>query len=210
MRFRQTVLTTLSGFAVYFGMAACTGNDGQIPHPTPAAGDDPAARETPPLPTWPTPLPSPVPNAMADTWYASGTRLKIRYLEGVDGSKQFVGWYDALRSETCTFARHIDGSTRCIPPTGGTLLNFSDAACSVEIAHIAKGSPQPKYAGRAETAGLRVRSVVGVYPGTVYARSSFDGSCGAANFLRDNWDFYSAGSEMASTEFVEGAVKTAP
>lgn len=35
--------------------------------------------------------------------YVSGSRLKARYLEGADGSRQFLTWWDSQRSEECTF-----------------------------------------------------------------------------------------------------------
>lgn len=35
--------------------------------------------------------------------YISGSRIKARYLEGTDGTKQFIGWYDTEKKVNCTF-----------------------------------------------------------------------------------------------------------
>jgi hypothetical protein len=186
---RQTLLTTFSGFVVYFAVAACT-----------------SATETKPVPG--ADAPGGVPNAMADEWYASGTRLKIRYLEGADGSKQFVGWYDSMRDDVCTHTRHADGRVRCLPPAGATVLNYSDSSCIVRIAHGTKGAPAPKYAAASDPIGLRIQPVTGVYSGPIFSTAT--GSCAPAESLRAHYDHYALGPELHGTLFAPAEAKNAP
>src|SRR5438105_4184598 len=45
----------------------------------------------------------------------SGTRLKTQYIQGDDGSRSFLGFFDTQRNEACTFGRAEDGKIRCLP-----------------------------------------------------------------------------------------------
>ncbi len=70
----------------------------------------------------------------------------------MDGSKQFIGWYDSLRKENCGFQTAADGMMRCLP--GGIAVSpgsvstpiYADAGCTVLISRtpaIQNGCPLP-------------------------------------------------------------------
>src|SRR5687767_2036600 len=61
----------------------------------------------------------------------SGTRLKRELAVTSDGFKQQDGWYDSLLSASCRFVRVADGSSRCLPQSGGFLsVMYRDSACT--------------------------------------------------------------------------------
>ncbi len=45
----------------------------------------------------------------------SGTRLKTRYLQGEDGSRAPMGFFDTTRNVPCSFSLSEDGQQRCLP-----------------------------------------------------------------------------------------------
>lgn len=75
----------------------------------------------------------------------SGTRLKVQYVAGDDGSRQFWGFRDTMRNENCNFATAEDGVLRCLP-TGDVPVRssdfYADSACS-EFAFTRYGAPCP-------------------------------------------------------------------
>lgn len=75
----------------------------------------------------------------------SGSRLKAKWYKGVDGSKQWIGWYDSQRQEECSIARAADGKDRCLPITvfiQPTIYNsaptgyYGDATCATMLVTI--------------------------------------------------------------------------
>lgn len=82
----------------------------------------------------------------------SGTRLKVRFLQGDDGSKQFLGWRDSLRNESCTFTVAEDGASRCLPIDQSTAFIqhtshlYLDDACAQAIAEVPLNCNSTKYA----------------------------------------------------------------
>lgn len=71
--------------------------------------------------------------------YKSGSRIKARYIEGADGSRQFVGWRDTLRNEDCGYYS-IQGVMRCLPAIATTNYFFKDAQCTMPIVLVPKGA----------------------------------------------------------------------
>lgn len=63
--------------------------------------------------------------------FASGTRLKARYLES-NGIRSFVGFHDSQLKVDCVFTAASDGTLRCLPPKTlfETLSVFEDDKCS--------------------------------------------------------------------------------
>jgi hypothetical protein len=62
--------------------------------------------------------------------YRSGTRIKMQVLTTPDGAKQFNGWFDTQRNESCAFQLASDGVTRCLPGTLSFSI-FTDSTCTV-------------------------------------------------------------------------------
>lgn len=206
----STVLSSLgSGMLVYAAMAACSGGGG-----VPSVEPDSARSEGPGVPRHGDSGPkSPVPNAMADEWYAPGSRLKIRYLEWSDGARQFAGWYDSERKEECTRASTPDGGTRCLPLSdsgsfaGSFAGRFSDPECTSRIAIVTKSSSTKKYAFTSDVIGVRI------FQATPYTGATYRGAPGnCVKHAGDDsaYDLYSIGPEIAADNFTAGDIKTAP
>jgi hypothetical protein len=70
----------------------------------------------------------------------SGARLRARYIKGGDGSKQFVGWFDAQLGYECEFGT-FDQEFRCFPPATVVLVYqdpgapqvFANALCTERL-----------------------------------------------------------------------------
>jgi hypothetical protein len=65
----------------------------------------------------------------------SGTRLKVRFVQGDDGSKSVLGFRDTQRNEDCSFVEAEDGRQRCLPDFmfAKTGPRFFDPQCSIPI-----------------------------------------------------------------------------
>jgi hypothetical protein len=80
------------------------------------------------------------PGDPAEAVTVSGARLRARYIQGGDGSKQFVGWFDAQLGYQCDFGA-FDGQFRCFPPAKTVLvvtapflpIVFADATCTERL-----------------------------------------------------------------------------
>jgi len=83
-------------------------------------------------------------------------RLRARYRLGDDGSREFLGWFDATRGDNCAFGLGTDDKMHCLPvsPALSTvvadeLMVYSDAACqNGVISPVPCAEPGAKYAGR--------------------------------------------------------------
>lgn len=75
----------------------------------------------------------------------SGARLKLQYLEYVDGTRQLVRdeLFDAGRDEGCRIVQWSDGFFYCTPEAGRAL--YADPACTRELGHTEPGKPAPPY-----------------------------------------------------------------
>lgn len=90
---------------------------------------------------------NPVPMTLADS-YKSGTRLKIRYFAGSDGSKVFAGITDATRNESCTMGvKASDGLLRCLPSYTLAASTFVDSSCTRVGVLLDASSPAIGYRG---------------------------------------------------------------
>lgn len=79
----------------------------------------------------------------ADGEHAAGARLAPMYLEGDDGSRQFLGWHDTARDVDCSFATAADGAWRCLPSGADAGRFFADAACTQRLATVPRGCTSP-------------------------------------------------------------------
>lgn len=79
----------------------------------------------------------------------AGTRLKVRAVVGVDGSRQQLGFFDSVRMENCGFVTATDGTQRCLPleSVAADLGYFSDAQCTMRL-FGASCAAVPKYGVR--------------------------------------------------------------
>jgi len=136
--------------------------------------------------------------------FVSGSRLRARYYEGTDGSKQMIGWHDSELGMGCTVLPAEDGSLRCLPSMVVTTY-FADQACAQPAAAVTKGCPVfPMVSGvvTAETctSGAYRGYVVGIAASTVYAGEP--GNCTEQTGASTTWDLYTLGL-MVPSQFVE-------
>jgi hypothetical protein len=71
----------------------------------------------------------------------SGGRLRARYLEGSDGSREYVGWYDTEKQSECAFSKDTTGTVRCLPihrVAAGSA--YADASCTQIVLPVAYDS----------------------------------------------------------------------
>lgn len=177
----------VSGCIVYGLMAACavTVNDERAPGPTT----------------------SPVSNAMADTWYASGSRLKVRFYEYQDGAKQFAGMFDSERGEDCGYGIHADGTYRCMPSGDAFATVYSNNVCTAPVALVPKGQA-PKLISQTMPNGSRRLFVRGqAYGGAIY--QGIVGACTQTSpDVPKDQDAWKAGDELPGGSFVAAAQRT--
>jgi hypothetical protein len=206
MRALRVSSVLLSGLVVYYVMAACSGSGGS------GGGASSGSSGPPPRSSGDADGSSGVvPNAMADQWYASGSRLKLRYFDGEDGSKQFFDWHDSSRNEDCTIQQHADGSWRCLPASQlvASTGSYYAAGCTAPLAIAFKGT-QPKYAFFPDlNAGYHphVLQLGALVTGTVYVGTP--ASC-TSTTPPAFYDVYATGAELPSTDFVGATPKVAP
>ncbi len=66
------------------------------------------------------------------------------FLTAEDESRQFIGWFDRVRGDDCSFEVGGDGLVRCLPSNTIEAKLFADATCRRHIA-LASVCPSPKY-----------------------------------------------------------------
>jgi hypothetical protein len=172
---------------------ACGSDPPVISDAPPAQGDAP---------------PGPDPNDGA----RSGTRLKLTWFEFSDGSRQWDGFYDAERKETCyIYPDWIDGKSYCAPDYSGSIV-YSNATCTAKVAELYKDpscAPTPlPYVMEwdftpcdSRPAHLYMRGTK-LTLGQYYYKSS-DGTCLGPYATTTSYDYYAVGAEVAPSELVE-------
>lgn len=150
--------------------------------------------------------------------WSSGTRLRARVVSGSDGAKNFVGWYDSMRKENCSFrlTSEGNGTLRCLPdPPPGAVYYLGPVCDGAPMLAVGKGCTTPTtmleplnpYA--CPEASYRVRSTSGpVGAGNLYVKMP-DGSCAmvSAQVIQASYDLYNTGAEIAPALFVDGTIK---
>jgi hypothetical protein len=162
---------------------------------------------------------SPVPDAMADI--QSGSRLKAQYYAGTDGSKTFASMYDSQLKVPCAFVTASDGSSRCFPTGLGAAAGtayYSDSHCSQPILNVPSVCTAPP--AYVTTAGTSCNGTTTFHvfpagssfsPGTdVYlgAGSGATGTCTKIPTSATAGSWFSVGTELAPSMFVEGTLQT--
>jgi len=198
-------IVTLVGFVALVG--ACSRGNAIGPddrHPDGQQNQDPS-KDDPSDPSKPTPSDP----SKAGT---SGSRLKARYYEGEDGSKQFIGWWDSQRQEDCVMVPAKDGKLRCLPAANVAITGYADANCSVPVVTVRKGCAAPSAAIVMETSGNVSCSLgyayaaYGVDPakftGTLYGGSPSTCKVTTGEPYAETMDFHRLSSEIPPTSFV--------
>lgn len=144
----------------------------------------------------------------------SGSRLKNRYIQGEDGSRFSVGFFDSSRNEPCWFADADDGRKRCLPvELAASPIFFFDSACSERVLLLSGCAAVPKYA---YTLSATCPSEYSLYAvGAVFTPTVgqlFQGS--PMNCVQQNpanystATFYRVGAVIPASAFVAGEMKS--
>jgi hypothetical protein len=188
---------------VYFVVAACSAAySEETPSPSSSGGPAP--------PTSPT---APVPNALAEG-HKSGSRLKLRFYEGADGSKQFIDFFDAELKTICSNGgRTPDGKLRCLPSATG-IMYFVDSGCTTPTVYAVSKTRDPQPSVAVVAAPLQqveyyvLKGLVNAPTAPVHARDEKQaGGCALVGLLPGQ-NYYEVGSPLAQTAFVEMTIKT--
>lgn len=149
-----------------------------------------------------------------DQGYTAGSRLKVKYYEGADGSELAIGFYDSTLNQDCSFYPATDSTFRCmnLGAAAGAGL-FTDSGCTNPIAYVTKGCAAPTtaytYATTTSCSGLTyaVYNVSGSYTATtayqgsptncvVYTAQSLTG-------FKASYDLYTIGSAISPSTYVQ-------
>lgn len=142
----------------------------------------------------------------------SGTRLKATWINGSDGSKQFLSWYDSSMMIDCTFNKLATGKAYCLPPSGLQLM-FTDPQCTKPIwSYPTAITCLPKYVTALAYDSCSAATSAHVYPvgapmtglTSVYMLSA--NTCSDFSSSIKSYSFYAAGAEVPLTYFVEGQI----
>lgn len=144
----------------------------------------------------------------------SGSRLKVRYIEGEDGSKITTGFFDTAREEACAFALAEDGVLRCLPVDDVATIPpgvYLDALCRQPVAVGACALPRyarswsPTCPPRALIVNVTATSIV---PPALYTNV---GTACAPIAVDPNQTYWTISRRPAAPEqWVAGTVRTSP
>lgn len=145
----------------------------------------------------------------------SGTRLKRRYLQGDDGSRAPLGFFDTMRNENCDFLITDDNHHRCLPQQGTAIVAtfWFDSGCSERVAFSEFCT--------AATLGYQYSEAcprqVAPYPVTKYTptvTSLYVGTPGACTGVNPTsypgFTFYRLGTKLNASVFARAEVKVEP
>jgi hypothetical protein len=154
-------------------------------------------------------LTDPVPPASADT-NQSGTRLKVKYYAGDDGSKAFAGFYDSQRKEDCSFRTAADGVSRCMPTTNAVFSGYyADMTCTQPVVVVPAGCSTPTYVLQTDVSCNPVSDLLSV--GVSYSGSSIyvlsGTTCTGTSGTGSGAAYFYLGSEVPPSSFVAGTLQ---
>ncbi len=145
----------------------------------------------------------------------SGTRLKQRYLQGDDGSRSPLGFFDTARNESCTFALAEDGEQRCLPleTLAYPLPNFFfDAACTEPAGFTRSNCTATKYAALypAQCPAVVVLFDATPQPPPVTTLYRKNVTCDPVNQNPEATSFVRIGARVPASSFARAAVMVEP
>ena len=163
-------------------------------------------------------LTDPVPGASADP-NQSGSRLKVNYFAGADGSKlSALSMHDSMLNIDCTFAMATDGTLRCLPASQGVVLGpYADAACTQPLFFQYPGCSVPTYGLVTASSGscafrptMHVYAVSGPYKGTAFYTGTPTACTLSPNTVSSYAPYvpYTLGAEQAPGTFVQATEQT--
>lgn len=164
---------------------------------------------------------NPVKDAKADDAPVSGSRLKVKYYAGEDGSKLPIpgSMFDTQLGIDCQFGTMFDGVLRCIPAIQVTNILYSDAACTAEMALVPKCSTNQKYVVR-PTTSTTTNACVSPWPydyftlgsamGATVTYSKSGTTCSGPTDVSANYNAFHLGAQASLSTFASATIQTAP
>ena len=164
-----------------------------------------------------------------------GSRLKVQYILGADGSKQLVGFRDTVMNFGCSFYPAVGGGAVCVPVNGGGSLFTNlfprtsyafyalDSAC-MDLVAVASPGPSAalEYLLDVDIAGAlaggtyAVRGLYRAQPltvttdgGTLTLYSALSGTC-TATALPANYTVFRRGEEVPLSSLAQGQPMVEP
>jgi hypothetical protein len=141
----------------------------------------------------------------------SGSRLKLTWFDFTDGTRQWNGFFDAERKESCyPYASWPDGNTYCTPTSYASIV-YTDAGCSQKIGQVYRDpscvEPPPTYlleyhyaACNSGPQHLYLRG--GATTAATYYVREYDGTC-AGPYSGSAYDFYALSGEVTPQMLVQ-------
>lgn len=166
---------------------------------------------------------------------AGGTRLKVQYIQGADGSRRLLNFWDTQLNLSCDFFALEGGGSACVPASNATFLSqqaplsgaisfyFEDASCSRPVLYTTASAPVPDHVvgvgigngGYVAQGVYRIGSALNLPDGgtvTFYSRVLSAGTmeCRSTTISLPGYALYSSGQEIPLSQFVQGSVQREP
>lgn len=142
----------------------------------------------------------------------SGSRLKLTWYQFADGTRQWDGFYDAQRKETCyIYDNWINGKAYCTPDYDGS-IEYSNVGCTTKVIEVYKDpvcpSPPSPYALEWNDTPCESQPAHLYNRGNKLALAQYwfkgsDGSCNGPYATSTSYDYYTLGAEVKLSDLVE-------
>jgi hypothetical protein len=141
--------------------------------------------------------------------YVSGSRLRVRYLQGSDGSKQAIGWYDTVLEDTCEFFG--DNDTRyClpgVPQLGGFVPLYANSTCTSPAMRVPDGCAGAKFVRSGGASACPVAGNIQVVP-AVQLTTIYQINGGQCVQVTQPTAYQATGPALPYSQFVSATVET--
>jgi hypothetical protein len=138
--------------------------------------------------------------------FQPGSRIHLRALEGTDGSREILGFWDDIAGIPCNVERASDGALRCLPDASVLATRsdlYSDANCTTAIVGWSGNAP-PAGVAPANPGG-QIRRIGARYTGPIWAELGLGLGCvsGVNPLVIRPPETYEIGSTIPVNLFVE-------
>jgi hypothetical protein len=138
----------------------------------------------------------------------SGTRIKVRWYVGPEGTRVFDSMYDSMLNTRCSWGTTSDGKVRCLPMGASGLIAASDPSCKNLVIQKFEDCSGSQYARADAPNGCTVQSTiyqigdVEPYDGGTLYQSGPTGCAPSFSFQEDSYPL----TGVPDSTFVEGTV----
>lgn len=136
--------------------------------------------------------------------FVAGSRIHLRALEGADGSRQILGFWDDAAGVPCNVERASDGVMRCMPDDSVMAVRsdlYSDATCTTAV--VGWFDSRPPAAVAPVNASGQIRRIGPLYTGPIWADVGIGCFSGTNPLVVRPPEVYEIGSPIPVDLFVE-------